>query len=281
MSLLSDSEAQKFIDFVVKVKSVDLNGYRKSFVARRLSARLLAHKLSSLDDYISLLEENPEEWEKFFENLCINVSEFFRDPDVFNKFRSQCIPELIKQAEASGRNVINVWSCGCSCGEESYSLAILFLEFLRANGLIKFSVKVIATDIDVDALMKARQGIYFEDSLSNVSEDLRKRYFVFVPSGVGHIETDGWQVNEDVRKIVSFEKHNLITDGFLPQMDVIFMRNVRIYFDKARAKDILISVYDALRVNGILVLGKIESVGVSLRHMFTNIDAVNRIYRRN
>lgn len=275
-----DKDTDRFIEFAKQVKGVDLSGYRKNFIARRLAARFLANKINLLDEYTVLLGEAPGEWTKFLENLCINVSEFFRDPEVFKKFQSECIAGLIEQARPRRRKVINVWSCGCSCGEESYSLAILFSEFFQNHDAGDFSVEITATDADVDALMKARQGIYFANSLVNVGEDLRARYFTFVPKEASRLDADAWQVNEKVRRAVSFKRHDLITDEMPKEMDVIFLRNVGIYFDRVRARNTLINIHGVLSEKGILVLGKIESIGITLRHLFRSVDAINRIYRK-
>jgi len=229
---------------------------------------------------MDFLGRNPAEWDKFFKNFCINVSEFFRDPDVFKSCQQRCFLDIINNARKEARTTIDIWSCGCSCGEESYSLAITFLEFFKKHDINDMSINITATDIDVDALMSARHGIYFASALENVPEPILKEYFTFVPKEASHLEEDTWQVNDNVRRLVSFKKHNVITDGALRSMDVIFLRNVRIYFDRVKAKHILIDAHLSLRDGGILVLGKIESVGVSLRHLFDAVDAVNRIYKK-
>ena len=269
-----------FVEFAIRVKNVDLKSYRKSFIARRLAARLMAHKISSVSDYQQLLTTDYLEWNSFFENLCINVSEFFRDSDVFLAFQKVAIPEIVSSVAQREDKMIRIWSCGCSCGEESYSLAIAFMEFFRKYGNSGCKLKITATDIDVNALMQARQGIYFDKSLVNVSGELRERYFEYIPQRFARMEEDAWHIKDEVKQIVSFERHNLVSDKMLSGMDVIFLRNVRIYFDAQRAKDIVVSAHQVLNNNGFFVLGKMESIGISLRHLFESIDAVGRIYRK-
>jgi len=272
------SDVSRFLLYAKEKKAVDLSSYRLSFVARRLLARLGHVKAANLDEYIALLENNPAEWEMFLENLCINVSEFFRDPDVFSSFGKNCLPELIENARRDDR-ALKIWSCGCSCGEESYSMAILVSEYLRENN-IACSFKIYATDIDLDALVKARRGVYCREALANVSQALLGQYFEFLPAKNGRLDEDTWQVKAPVKSVVSFEKHNLITDEVFEKIDAVFLRNVRIYFHGQKSRDFLEDMYGALNPDGCLVLGKIESVSIKLRHLFKSVDVINRIYRK-
>jgi chemotaxis methyl-accepting protein methylase len=237
-----------------------------------------SNRAESVDAYIAILEHDPAEWEAFLENLCINVSEFFRDPEVFDSFKKNCLKYLIEKAKADN-STLKIWSCGCSCGEESYSLAILISDYLREHN-IDCSFKIYATDIDINALVKARCGVYVKGALANVSDERLNRYFTFFPAEENQLGENAWQVNTSLKQLVSFEKHNIITDGALTSFEVIFLRNVRIYFHGQKSRDIIMDMYGALNGDGYLVLGKIESVSIKLRHLFESIDAVNRIYRK-
>ena len=278
MAELENPDVSRFLTYVLEKRGVDLSGYRLNFVARRLLARLDRNKVKDIDAYIAFLEHNPAEWEAFAENLCINVSEFFRDPEVFSSFKKNCLVGLVEKARVDN-GTLTIWSCGCSCGEESYSLAILISNYLREKN-INCSFKIYATDVDLDALVRARRGAYFKSVLANVSSEMLNRYFVFLPKSESHLEEDAWQVNASVKQAVSFEKHNLMADGVLSGVDAIFLRNVRIYFHGQKSHDILADMHNALNDDGYLILGKIESVSLKLRHLFKSVDAVNRIYRK-
>jgi chemotaxis methyl-accepting protein methylase len=278
MAELENQDVSRFLTYILEKRGVDLSGYRLNFVARRLLARLDRNKVKDIDAYIVFLERDPAEWEAFAENLSINVSEFFRDPEVFGSFKKNCLAGLIEKAKTNN-GTLTIWSCGCSCGEESYSLAILINDYLREKN-IDCSFKICATDVDLDALMKARRGAYFKSALANVSSDTLARYFIFLPKSESHLDEDSWQVNASVKQMVSFEKHNLMADGALSGVDAIFLRNVRIYFRGQKSHDVLEAMYDALNDDGYLILGKIESVSLKLRHLFKSVDAINRIYKK-
>ena len=130
---LSLESVDLFTKFVLRKRDLDLSSYSKKFLSRRIYTRLIDLKINTIRDYISFLEKNPEEFIRFLETLSINVSEFFRDPDVFEFFYKNCIPQIIKKKREEKLFFVHCWSCGCSCGEETYSLAILFKEFLKNN----------------------------------------------------------------------------------------------------------------------------------------------------
>jgi chemotaxis methyl-accepting protein methylase len=278
MPELENRDVNRFLAYVLEKRAIDLSSYRLNFVARRLLARLDRNKVESIDAYIAVLESDPAEWEAFLENLSINVSEFFRDPGVFSSFEKNCLSGLVEKTKADN-GTLKIWSCGCSCGEESYSLAILISDYLRENQ-IDCSFKVYATDVDLDALVKARRGAYAKPALANVGDDRLRRYFTFLPEKESHLGEDAWQVNAALKQSVAFERYNIIADEVLSGFDVIFLRNVRIYFHGQKSRDIIMDMHEALNREGYLVLGKIESVSIELRHLFKSVDAVNRIYRK-
>ncbi len=276
MPHITDEDVDKLLAFVRAERHVDLSGYRKSFLGRRLIVRYGICRVTNIYDYLRRLKDDVQEWDALLENLCINVSEFFRDISVFDSFAKNCLSQIV--ADAGGRE-INLWSCGCSCGEEAYTLAILCREFWEKHYPgASLSFNVTATDIDADALAKARRGVYNEEALANVDRARREKYFTLVAPAIG--EEIAWQVREEIRRKVSFERHDIVNDGVLGGMDAVFLRNVRIYFHRAKAKEVLVDVHRELNPGGYLVLGRIESIGLSLRHIFASVDAVNRIYKK-
>ena len=275
---MENRDVTKVLAYAREKRGIDLSGYRATFLMRRLLARLGHNHIGGVEAYLEFLERDPKEWIAFLENLSINVSEFFRDPEVFSSFEKNCLSELLHKTNVAARE-LKIWSCGCSCGEESYSLAILISEYLREKG-ITGSFKIYATDIDTGALVKARHGLYSRAALLNVKEDFLSRYFTFVPKIKHHLEEDAWQVNAPVRQCVAFEKRSVILDTPVSDCDAIFLRNVRIYFEGQKANAVLAEMHAALNNNGFLVLGKIETVGMKLRHLFKSVDAVNRIYKK-
>jgi len=270
---IADNEIDLFLAYVRKYKALDLTSYRKNFLSRRLRTRLFAIKVNSIPEYISKLREQPQEWVNFLNALSINVSEFFRDSDVFLYFKDHCIPEIIKRKKQNFERVIRCWSCGCSYGEEAYSLAILFAEALKREAE-EFLVKVKATDIENQALEKAKMAEYPKKTLEKIDKRILQRYFTpFCP--------DSLKVNDSVRKLVSFQKQNINTDNFFSNMDVIFFRNVKIYFSENESKKILSKLANSLRDGGYLVLGKVEAIESSLKNLFKPIDINNKIFTLN
>ncbi|RKY36421.1 MAG: protein-glutamate O-methyltransferase CheR [Candidatus Omnitrophota bacterium] len=268
----SSNKMDLFLNFVRKYRGIDLTSYRKSFLTRRLKLRLSYLGLDNLLDYIQVLKKQPQEWNNFLNNLSINVSELFRDPEVFAAFRDICIPSLIERKRKQREKTIRCWSCGCSCGEEPYSLAIIFLEKLK-NINDKFALRIYATDIDEQALKKAREGIYPERSLKNAEPLILNKYFTPLGKGL-------YQVKDTVKEVVTFRKHNLLLDSPLKFIDVVFFRNVRIYFSLEESERILLEMYNSLKEGGYLVLGKVENLSVSLRNYFKSVSLPNKIFIR-
>lgn len=270
--ILSEKDIDLFLSFVKRGRGVDISSYRKSFLSRRLTVRFNARGVRNLAEYIGLLKKDPDEWNCFLDALSINVSEFFRDADVFTHFRDYCLPELIRRKKGEGEKNIRLWSCGCSCGEEAYSLAIVLKEFLESRCL-EFTAKIFATDIDSDALHKAKAGIYSITALESVDKKILEDYFTPLSSEV-------YAVKDELKKWIIFRRQNIFTDEFFKNIDVIFFRNVRIYFDRGRADTILAKIQYSLRKGGYLVIGKAEDLSFAGKTIFEPVDTRYKIYRK-
>ncbi|OQX86432.1 MAG: hypothetical protein B6D55_06095 [Candidatus Omnitrophica bacterium 4484_70.2] len=257
--------------FLLRERGLDLSLYSKKFLKRRIYIRLMELKVATIQEYINFLKKNSEEFSKFLEILSVNVSEFFRDPEVFDFFYKNCVPQIIKEKEEKNLSFVRCWSCGCSCGEETYSLAILFKEFLKNNNI---DVKIWGTDIDEKALKIAKEGKYKKNSLRKVSSSYLKRYFTYLE------DEDRYEVIDEIKKMVIFKKHNFLVDRPLGKMDVIFFRNVKIYFDKKKADKVLVNICKCLKNKGYLVLGKVETLSDSLKERFEVVDIRCRIFRK-
>ncbi len=258
-------------DFACKEKGIDLRSYRSSFLLRRLRVRMDRCKVSSLEEYVGVLEHDRGEWDAFLEALSINVSEFFRDPEVFERFRDLCLGELIRRKREKSQTFIRLWSAGCSQGEETYSLAIIVKEILGDKH--EFTVSIIGTDMDRKALEVASEGEYGRRSLRNVSDEIRKKYFL--PVG-----DERWRVKEEIKKIVRFKEHNILKEPPIKYVDAIFFRNVRIYFSVSEADEILRKISESLYEDGYLVMGKVESLSMALRDYFVAVDNYCKIYQK-
>lgn len=269
---VEENELDLFLVYAEKHRGLDLSYYRKNFLLRRLKSRLMATKVEGLGQYLRLIKKYPDEWNNLLNNLSINVSEFFRDPEVFAYFKDKCLPELLEKKIKEGMKIISCWSCGCAYGEEPYSLAIIFKEFLRQR-LEKFYIRIWATDVDAEALKIAEKGEYANSLLNKIDKKILGDYF-FASS------SDTYKVNDEIKRQVIFKKHNLFTDEPLKSMDVVFLRNVRIYFNPEQAEKVLTDIAASLRTGGYLILGKAETMPVDLKKVFTPLSQMNKIFKR-
>lgn len=267
-----ERELDLFLIYAKKYRGLDFNSYRKSFLLRRFKARFRAKGANNFLEYLRVIKREPQEWNNLLDNLSINVSEFFRDPEVFIYFKEYCIPELIKKQKEKGMGIISCWSCGCSYGEEPYSLAIIFKEFLREKGE-KIFIKIWGTDVDEDALRKAEEAQYAKPGLNKVGKKILEDYFIPLPD-------DTYTVKDEIKKLVVFKKQNLLMDKPLNFMDAIFLRNVRIYFSQPQAEKVLMDIVGSLKKDGYLVLGKAETMPVTLKEFFEPVSPANKIFKK-
>lgn len=248
----------------------DFSVYKKNTLYRRIERRMGLHQIDTMANYIRHLRENPQELDLLFKELLIGVTNFFRDPAVWEYLKTKAIPALLAEYPA-GKN-LRAWVPACSTGEEAYSLAITFkevIEQIKPKG--RFSLQIFATDLDQDAIDKARQGVYPLNIEADVTPERLARYFA--------ANEKGYLVHKEIREMVIFAPQNIITDPPFTRMDVIACRNLLIYLGPEVQKKILPLFHYALSPQGILVLGTSETIA-SFSHLFTPLDNKLRIYRR-
>lgn len=266
--MITDKELELLKRKVKRERGINLDYYKENFVKRRVSHRIMDRKIPAIK-YIHSLDE--QEYQRLFKALSINVSEFFRDEQVWELFQDLILPNLIFYKEETGRKIIRAWSAGCASGEEAYTLAIILKEFL-GDDIDDYLISITGTDIDNIALERARFGIYQKERVKNVKKSLLDKYFV----------TDGtwYEVNDEVKEMVRFRRHDLIHDEPFSHFDVIFCRNVAIYFSKELQEILFENFHHSLHRFGFLVLGKTEAVTGKYRKNFAVVDIVERIYRK-
>jgi chemotaxis protein methyltransferase CheR/two-component system CheB/CheR fusion protein len=248
----------------------DFSLYKKNTLCRRLERRMGLHKIATLDSYAAYLREGPEERDLLFKELLIGVTNFFRDPAVWSYLTTTAIPALLAAAPA-GKG-LRAWVAACSTGEEAYSLAIAFKETLdRIKPDGRFTLQIYATDLDQDAITKARQGFYPENIAADVSPERLARYFTR--------EGNGYRLTKEIREMVNFAPQNITTDPPFTKLDILSCRNLLIYFTPELQKKLIPLFHFALNRYGILLLGNSESVG-GFTHLFAPQDDKMRIYRR-
>ncbi len=251
---------------IFEEKGVDFSQYKKNTLTRRIERRLAALRIETLNDYVDYLKVNIDEVTNLYNDILIGVTEFFRDPEVFDEIKEQI--QILLEKKEQGEE-IRFWSIGCSTGEEAYTLAIILSEILQEK-ITKYKIKIFATDIDDESLKMARAGIYAETSLANVDKNLINKYF--------SIQKNQFEVKKSIRELVVFSKHNIISDSPFLRTDLISCRNMLIYFNNNLQSRFFPIVHYALKDNGILLLGKSESIS-EYQDLFVIVNKNLKIFK--
>ncbi|NLV88582.1 MAG: protein-glutamate O-methyltransferase CheR [Tissierellia bacterium] len=225
-----------------KLINIDLNYYKEKQMKRRIHSLLTRNNFKDFDDYFMGLKNDKALLEQFINYLTINVSEFYRNPNQWHVLEKDIIPSLL-----SNRRKLTLWSSACSTGEEPYSLAMLMTKFFPLK-----EIKILATDIDEEAMNKAKVGLYNEKALENLPLDFKNRFFTKIQNS--------YKISDDIKSCVEFKKMDLLKDRFPTNVDLILCRNVMIYFTE-EAKELLYSkFYNSLNDDGILFVGSTEQI---------------------
>jgi chemotaxis protein methyltransferase CheR len=248
---------------------LNLDTYKETYLLRRLGIRMRRVGVSSLDDYVRFVIAHPEERQSLVDVLGVNVTEFLRDPSVFNAFKQIVMTRLL-DLRGPGRS-IRIWSAGCASGEEPYSLALMAIKALEGQRSAP-AVKIYATDVDAESLEAARTGRYALTQLKNVSRDDLRRYF--------QVEGEQAFVGPELRGMVTFARHDLTGERFPSGFDVISCRNVIIYFARGNHENLFVKFYRSLNPWGFLILGRTESIWGTARDFFIPLEPRERIYQR-
>ena len=244
----------------------DFSNYKPATLRRRVERRLSVRGLTSLSEYARLLREHPEEPAALMKELLISVTNFFRDPEAFATLATRVIPEIFSRKHAGDQ--VRVWSAGCATGEEAYSLAMLLME--HSSTLIDApAVQVFASDLDEAAVAHAREGIYTDADVADVSPERLQRFF--------HREAGGFRVRRELRETVLFAHHNVICDPPFSHLDLIACRNLLIYLNRPVQERLIETFHFALRPAGFLFLGTSESADGDT-DLFVQIDKSAHIY---
>lgn len=253
-------------------RGLDLAQYRPRYLERRIATRLQALGLATYRQYASRLDDDPGEYAKLLDALTISVTQFFRDPSVFELFQNEIVPSLIGPESARRRPVVRAWSAGCATGEEAYSVAMALLSGAGNEATRRPIVQVVGTDIDEAALETARRAEYPIAQLEQIPEAERRLYV--------DVLGDRFRIRPEVTEHVRFEYLNLF-EGRLPRVaDVVFCRNVFIYFNREEQERMLATFWDCLAKGGYLVLGRSERLAPALAKRFEAVSVRERIYRK-
>lgn len=240
--------------FIKERTGVDLSDEMREVYENRIFARARELKFKRLKDYYLYLKydrRGEEEFDKLIDLLLTKETYFFREERQLSAFVFEVLPEVMRYNAKHRIPSIRIWSAGCSTGEEAYTIAILLSEY---GELDRWDVKVIATDINPEAIKRAREGVYGESSFRNTKAIYQSLYFERAGDGL-------FRVKDEIKRMVVFAKRNILEEAPYPEkFDVIFCRNVLIYFDKEAKKKAAENFYNALREEGFLLLGHAESL---------------------
>lgn len=228
----------------LKLSNIDLSFYKESQMKRRIDNFVKKYKAQSYEEFLALLKKDPKAYESFVTYLTINVSEFFRNPLQWKTLEEKILPILLEQR----RGPLKVWSAACSTGDEPYSLAMLFSKYLPLK-----DIQILATDLDLEVLEKARVGIYAERSIKDMPADCRKKYVDDQGNGIV-------KISDSLKSCIKFQQHNLLRDPYPKDMDLIVCRNVMIYFTEDAKQEIYKKFNKALKVDGCLFVGNTEQI---------------------
>ncbi|MHC1635334.1 MAG: CheR family methyltransferase [Candidatus Methanospirareceae archaeon] len=253
---------------------LDCSKYSNNYLLRRIRVIMNIKGINFPYDYkkyIELLEKNPLEYTSLLDNITINVTEFFRDPETFDTFKNEILPEILSEKRRRKSKILRIWSAGCASGEEPYTISIILFETL-GSAIKDFLISIYATDINKNALKKAKEGIYDASSLKNVPKPLIHKYFSF--------KEGKYKIKEEVKKLVRFQQHDLFSGIKYSHFDVIFCRNVLMFFSTEYQRKLLLDFYHTLNDGGYLILGRAETIIGEIRDKFMCVNAREKIYKK-
>lgn len=246
--------------------------YKNSYLKRRFDVRLNVCHLDNYREYWKLLNEDKAEQEQLLKDLTINVTEFFRDAQMYNVFKQQIVPEVI-----DNKDKLRIWSAGSSDGKEVYSIAMIMLEILGLQEASK-RVEILGTDIDQECLQRAEEGVYESKPVLEQTDIAKQLTFINQSKDYFWINGDTYTAKPCLKQLVHFEYHDLISGPKKHQFDIIFCRNVVIYFTRELQEILYKDFYNALNSGGYLVMGRTETLVGDTKNLFLPHESKEHIF---
>lgn len=259
--ILTDSDFDKFRKLIYKECGITFSGTNRPILDSRIKEMLRERKLNTLDEYYQLILRDTEEMKKFLDSITTNLTRFFRNQPHFDAFINYVIPHVLEGKRLAGDRTVRVWSAGCSTGEEPYTIAMVLKRILPPG----YSYSVTASDISLKSLMVGQRGFYADSKITGIPPDYLTANFTKVPGG--------YQVNKDIMDRVKFDYHNLQHEPGMTNLDVVFCRNVMIYFDELAQLVVLNNFWNAMAKHSYLFIGHSESLfGMKTKFEFLKTD---------
>ncbi|WP_026836582.1 CheR family methyltransferase [Gillisia sp. JM1] len=260
---------KQILDLLHERRGTDFTYYKKTTISRRIARRISINKCKNIDAYFNFLQNNNGEKDLLYQDLLIPVTDFFRDPKIFDHLCQSVFPHILNNRKNA--DPIRIWVAGCSTGQEAYTFAICLREQMGDNSKLSGKVQIFATDISEPAIEKARKGIYKKDELSSLSPERIRKFFTK--------SNDKYRINKEVREMCVFAEQNFLKDPPFGKMDLISCRNVLIYMEPYLQKKALTTFYYGLKPKGFLLLGKSET-GSTMSELFAREDKASKLYVR-
>ncbi len=263
-----DRDIGKILQRLHTVSGVDFSQYKRNTLYRRITRRMVLSKTNDVRDYLMVLKDNAAELEALYQDILINVTSFFRNPEVFDALKSRVFPRIVRNH--SRNDPVRMWVLGCSTGEEAYSVAIAYSEFAEQSGT-GVPAQVFATDVNGRGIEKARAGVYSTNIVHDVSPERLRRFF--------HETDGGYRVAKSVRNMCVFARHDGLADPPFSHIDLVCCRNLLIYLEPGLQRRFIPLLHYALNPGGFMLLGGSETIG-SYGEYFEVEDAKHRLYTR-
>jgi len=258
---LGDADFELYRKLIYDESGIHFSATNRSILESRLKERLREKKSDSLQDYYKLLLRDRDELKTLLDSVTTNLTRFFRNQAHFDALEKYIVPELIKMRGPAGDRKLRIWSAGCSTGEEPYTIAMLLKDILPMG----WSFEVVASDISLKSLMVGKEGFYADARIPGIPEPFLAKYFEKKPGG--------YQIKDDLKRTVRFDYHNMKNDSGLRNLDVVFCRNVLIYFDEAAQKAAIERFWNSMASKSFLFIGHSESLfGMNTKFEFVKTD---------
>ena len=258
---LNDEDFEKFRKTIYGESGITFSATNRPILDSRIKEILREKKIETAGEYYELIHKDHEEMKRMLDSVTTNLTRFFRNQPHFDAFEKYVIPHVLEEKKLTGDKTVRVWSAGCSTGEEPYTIAMLLKRILPPE----YDFSVTASDISLKSLMVAQQGFYAENKVDGIPQDFLAQYFTK--------KEGGYQVNKDLMDRVKFDYHNLKNDTGMRNLDIVFCRNVMIYFDEPAQLVVLDRFWESMAKHSYLFIGHSESLfGMNTKFEFLKTD---------
>ncbi|MDR2247550.1 MAG: protein-glutamate O-methyltransferase CheR [Treponema sp.] len=245
---LTDVDFGLYRTLIYNESGIHFTSTNRSILESRLKERLREKSLNSVKTYFSTISKDKEELKSFLDSITTNLTRFFRNQAHFDALEHFVVPELLKNRKGCASTTLKIWSAGCSTGEEPYTIAMLMSEILPPS----WKYEIVASDISLKCLLTAKEGFYADNRISGIPSAYLKRYFDRIEGG--------YKVRPGIMSKIRFDYHNLKNDSGLRNLDIVFCRNVIIYFDEAAQNGVINRFWDSMAPKSFLFIGHSESL---------------------